>query len=159
MKQTFTVTGMSCAACQAHVENAVRPLQGVETVAVNLFQNYSTALYNPVSVYPSLNFQITKPADCPVQPAQFVFTSFTELKPKQFELNKEMFMHKTIEIRGMSCGHCAAHVERALNGLEGVRAKVNWNTKTAVLESGVEVADEVICTAVQDAGYEVVSIY
>ena len=68
-------------------------------------------------------------------------------------------MHKTIEIRGMACGHCATHVERALNGLEGVRAKVNWNTKTAVLESGVEVSDEKICTAVQDAGYEVVSIY
>ena len=68
-------------------------------------------------------------------------------------------MHKTIEIRGMACGHCATHVERALNGLEGVRARVNWDTKTAVLESGVEVADSIICEAVQNAGYEVVSIY
>lgn len=68
-------------------------------------------------------------------------------------------MHKTIEIRGMGCGHCAIHVERVLNGLEGVRARVNWNTRTAVLESGIEVADAIICEAVQNAGYEVVSIY
>lgn len=68
-------------------------------------------------------------------------------------------MHKTIEIRGMACWRCARHVERALNGLEGVRATVNWNTKTAVLESGIEVADNIICQVVQNAGYEVVCIY
>ena len=68
-------------------------------------------------------------------------------------------MRKTIEIRGMMCGHCAAHIERALNAMEGVRAKVNLSTKTAVLESGMEVSDEAICTVVQNAGYEVVSIY
>ena len=78
---------------------------------------------------------------------------------RRFEGYKEIVMHKTIEIRGMACGHCATHVERALNGLEGVRAKVDWSTKTAVLESGVEVADNIICEAVQNAGYEVVCIY
>lgn len=38
MKQ-YTVTGMSCAACQAHVEKAVRALPGVEEVAVSLLTN------------------------------------------------------------------------------------------------------------------------
>ena len=36
MKQQFTVTGMSCAACSAHVEKAVGKVDGVENVAVNL---------------------------------------------------------------------------------------------------------------------------
>ena len=37
MKQeTFQVTGMTCAACQAHVERAVQAVEGVESVAVNL---------------------------------------------------------------------------------------------------------------------------
>ncbi len=39
MKKTFSVTGMSCAACQMHVENAVRVLPGVEQADVNLLQN------------------------------------------------------------------------------------------------------------------------
>ena len=38
MKQ-YTVTGMSCAACQAHVEKAVREVPGVESVAVSLLTN------------------------------------------------------------------------------------------------------------------------
>lgn len=39
MKQQFHVTGMSCAACSAHVEKAVGELAGVEQVQVNLMAN------------------------------------------------------------------------------------------------------------------------
>ena len=36
MKQKFTVTGMTCSACSAHVDKAVRKLEGVTEVNVNL---------------------------------------------------------------------------------------------------------------------------
>ena len=36
MTQNFNVTGMSCAACSAHVEKAVGALPGVRLVQVNL---------------------------------------------------------------------------------------------------------------------------
>ena len=36
MKQTYTVTGMTCSACSAHVDKAVRKVAGVEDVNVNL---------------------------------------------------------------------------------------------------------------------------
>ncbi len=36
MKEKFTVTGMTCSACQAHVDKAVRKLAGVADVNVNL---------------------------------------------------------------------------------------------------------------------------
>ena len=36
MKQKFTVTGMTCSACSAHVDKAVRRLDGVTDVNVNL---------------------------------------------------------------------------------------------------------------------------
>ena len=36
MKQTYTVTGMTCSACSAHVDKAVRKVAGVEEVNVNL---------------------------------------------------------------------------------------------------------------------------
>ena len=36
MKAKFTVTGMTCSACSAHVDKAVRKLEGVSDVNVNL---------------------------------------------------------------------------------------------------------------------------
>ena len=61
-------------------------------------------------------------------------------------------------IEGMICGHCAAHVERALNALPGVQAKVDLARKIAVVQAAGEVADDVLRQAVVNAGYEVVSI-
>ena len=37
--QKFSVTGMSCAACSAHVEKAVKAVPGVQSVAVSLLTN------------------------------------------------------------------------------------------------------------------------
>ena len=42
MKQTYTVTGMTCAACSAAVEKATRSLSGVESATVNLLANQLT---------------------------------------------------------------------------------------------------------------------
>ena len=39
MKEKFDVLGMTCAACQAHVEKAVKKLDGVKTCDVNLLLN------------------------------------------------------------------------------------------------------------------------
>ncbi len=45
-KQKFNVTGMTCAACQAHVEKAVSKLDGVKTVNVNLILNNMLVEYD-----------------------------------------------------------------------------------------------------------------
>jgi copper chaperone CopZ len=65
-------------------------------------------------------------------------------------------MEKKIVIEGMSCGHCTARVEKALNALPGVSATVDLNTKTAKVTG--EVSDDALKEAVTDAGYDVVSI-
>ena len=46
MKQQFNVTGMTCAACSAHVEKSVRKLPGVSSVAVNLLGGSMTVEYD-----------------------------------------------------------------------------------------------------------------
>lgn len=38
-KQKYNVTGMTCSACSAHVEKAVRRVAGVRDVTVNLLTN------------------------------------------------------------------------------------------------------------------------
>ena len=45
MKQSFDVTGMTCAACSARVEKAASSVPGVESVAVNLLKNTMEVTY------------------------------------------------------------------------------------------------------------------
>lgn len=47
---TFDVGGMTCAACQAHVDKAVCKLDGVQDVAVNLLSGSMTVDYDPDKV-------------------------------------------------------------------------------------------------------------
>lgn len=73
-------------------------------------------------------------------------------------LKEEQPMNKTIQIEGMTCEHCAGRVEKALNAIEGVSAKVNLQAKTAEVNMQAPVTDDVLKKAVEDAGYEVKAI-
>lgn len=46
MKETYTVTGMTCAACSARVEKSVAALPGTRTVSVNLLKNSMAVDYD-----------------------------------------------------------------------------------------------------------------
>ena len=48
----FDVGGMTCAACQAHVDRAVSKLDGVQSVAVNLLAGSMLVDYDPTQVTP-----------------------------------------------------------------------------------------------------------
>ncbi|WRY54008.1 cation transporter [Clostridium intestinale] len=66
-------------------------------------------------------------------------------------------MMKKITIEGMSCGHCKARVEKALSELDGITsAVVDLEAKTATIEG--ETSDEILREAIDDAGYDVISI-
>ncbi|MBQ9974936.1 MAG: heavy metal translocating P-type ATPase [Clostridia bacterium] len=52
MKEKFNVTGMSCAACVSRVEKAVRELDGVKNVSVNLLSNSMLAEYDDTVTAP-----------------------------------------------------------------------------------------------------------
>ena len=45
-EQKFNITGMMCSACKAHVENAVKKLDGIESVSVNLLANTMDTSYD-----------------------------------------------------------------------------------------------------------------
>lgn len=51
-QDTFDVGGMTCAACQAHVDRAVSKLDGVQSVAVNLLAGSMLVDYDPAQVTP-----------------------------------------------------------------------------------------------------------
>ena len=76
----------------------------------------------------------------------------------QNEYKGETNMKKEMLIEGLSCMHCSGRVEKALNGLDGVNAKVDLEKKTAYVDLSKDVSDADLTKAVTDAGYEVVSI-
>jgi Cu2+-exporting ATPase len=68
-------------------------------------------------------------------------------------------MKKTLNIEGMMCGHCEAHVKKALEALSGVSsAEVSHEAGTAVVELTENVTDDILTDAVTEAGYSVKSI-
>ena len=68
-------------------------------------------------------------------------------------------MTKTLNIEGMMCAHCVAHVEKALSALGGVTsAKADLEKKQATVTLAAPVSDQELKDAVTEAGYEVVSI-
>lgn len=78
-----------------------------------------------------------------------------KVKNKQIKENETM--EKTLKIEGMMCGHCEAHVKKALEALSEVdEAIVSHEAGTAVVKLNSKVADDVLKKAVEDEGYKVV---
>lgn len=72
---------------------------------------------------------------------------------------KEFYMEKTIQIEGMMCEHCEAHVKKALEALAGVETAVPSHEKgTAVVSLKSDVSAEQLTKAVEEAGYKVIGI-
>lgn len=63
-------------------------------------------------------------------------------------------MEKKLNVEGMMCKNCVAHVEKALKAVEGVAdATADLEAKTATVVLSADVADEVLVKAVADEGY------
>ena len=71
----------------------------------------------------------------------------------------ETNMEKVISIEGMACMHCVNHVQQALSAVPGVKeAKVHLESKSATVSVDGSVTDAALKAAVDEAGYQAVSI-
>ena len=87
-------------------------------------------------------------------------TAESAVKPETIT-NKENTRMKniTLTVEGMSCGHCSARVEKALNAIEGVSAKVDLQAKSAAITYPDTVTVDALKAAVTDAGYSVSAVH
>ena len=64
-------------------------------------------------------------------------------------------MEKTLNVEGMMCQHCVAHVKKALEGIDGVdEAVVDLDAGTAVVKMAEDIDDATLVAAVVEEGYE-----
>jgi Cu+-exporting ATPase len=125
------ISGMTCASCVGRVEKAIRAVEGVQSVAVNLATERAQ-----VTAAPSI-----KP--------EAVLNAIRNAGYEPREENADLSVH------GMSCASCVGRVERALSAVPGVLgASVNLATERAHVRyaGGTDVLAAVIAAA-EKAGY------
>ncbi len=111
-KLSLTISGMTCASCVAHVEEALKGVKGVAAVTVNLATRKAAVEYDPSLVTLAAMRDAVKGIgyDVVLDTAQF-------------------------HVTGMMGGHCEGIITRALMELPGVaRAVVSSATESARIE-------------------------
>lgn len=68
-------------------------------------------------------------------------------------------MKKKILIEGMTCEHCVRHIREALSEIEGVvNVEVSLKENQAIVETNLDVADQVLREAIEELEYGVIKI-
>jgi len=129
------VSGMSCASCAAHIQEALSALPGVKSAAVNFAAEKATVIYDKNLVSVDDFVRLIKELGYGVMQAQV-----------------------TLPIKGMSCAACVANVQDTLNSLEGVlTASVNFATEKAIVDYfPFQVGIRDFKKVVKEAGYDVI---
>ena len=125
---------MTCASCAVHVGDALKEVSGVSKVSVNLATEEALLDLDPGQATPSLLAQALDEAG---------YTAGVD--------------KVTLNIGGMTCASCVAHVQDALSEVSGVlSASVNLATEQASVQylSGLATLED-FGDMVEDAGYSV----
>ncbi|MDD5369388.1 MAG: copper ion binding protein [Anaerolineaceae bacterium] len=108
-EMSLSIGGMSCAACALQVEAAIHKLPGVTRVVVDLADSQARITYDPNRVDLLEFLQAVTDAGYPIPTREVL-----------------------LDVGGMSCLSCVAHVEGALTDLAGVtEATVHLKNNTA----------------------------
>ena len=82
-----------------------------------------------------------------------------DVKVPKKKLTGTIVETKIVDIEGMTCGHCKARVEQALDTIVGAAAEVNLHRNHAVVKMTREVSDDEIRRALAGSGYTITGIH
>ncbi len=137
MRETFKISGMTCAACASRIEKIVAKIDGINSVSVNLATEKMTveADDNKVSSIDIIN---------KVQKAGYI----AEQQPSQYT--------KTLKIIGMTCAACSSRIEKVVGKIDGVKfVSVNLATERLTCELDESKTNiTAVKQAVEKAGYK-----
>lgn len=146
----YNVIGIPLAAgAYIHVFGwTLSPMFGAAAMSLSSFCVVTNALRLNLVKMPTLGF-----ANNMFQTEENNILSSDENKYNKQEESK---MTQTLVIEGMMCGHCAAHVKKALEGM-GLTAEVSHENGTAIV-TGDEHSFEDYKAVIDEAGYELKSV-
>ena len=111
-RTTLSVTGMTCASCVAHVEEALKGVPGVERAVVNLATGKAMVDYDPDQA------------------------SLIAMKKAVDDIGYEVVLNTAnLQVTGMTCASCVEHIQKAVGDLPGVaKVVVNLASNSARVE-------------------------
>ncbi|SDB87235.1 heavy metal translocating P-type ATPase [Shouchella lonarensis] len=132
---TFSITGMTCAACATRIEKGLNKMDGVKQATVNLATEKATVVYDEGEVT-SHDIQ-------------------GKVGKLGYGVRKETV---TFAIEGMTCSACATRIEKRLKKVPGVAtANVNFSVAQATVSyEGSQVSVDAFIDAVEQLGYKAV---
>jgi len=85
--------------------------------------------------------------------------TITDVEPAAAPGKENREMEIKVKVNGMMCEHCEAHVKKALEAVDGIeKAAASHKEGLATITCSKDVDEALIRAAVEDAGYEMVSI-
>lgn len=137
-KETFAITGMSCASCALRIEKGLKANAGIHDASVNLVMEKAVVEYDEAQI-----------------PRQDIIAAIEDTG--YGVIDEAPSQKKTTELNliGMSCASCANRIEKTLKNLKGVEyASVNFAAEKAFVDFDPGKTDILdMIKAVEDAGY------
>jgi Cu+-exporting ATPase len=138
-EKNIKITGMTCASCVKAIEVALKDLDGVEDVSVNLATESAVVKFDPSKV--SLE-EITETIES---------IGYGVVKEERTV---------TVKIGGMTCASCVKTIEMVVGELPGVKSvSVNLATETARIayDPGITSLDD-IKKVIEEVGYQFIGV-
>lgn len=82
--------------------------------------------------------------------------NINNISNKKTTVVKEKENMIVLRVDGMMCKNCVAHVEKALNSLNGVSARADLESKLVTVDNPENVSTDAMIAAVKEAGYDAV---
>ena len=82
--------------------------------------------------------------------------NINNISNKKTTVEKEKENMIVLRVDGMMCKNCVAHVEKALNSLNGVSARADLESKLVTVDNPENVSTDAMIAAVKEAGYDAV---
>ena len=143
MKNTFRITGMTCASCAKAIERSVGKVEGILSANVNLATEKLFVEFDESKTDPETIRDAVKKAGYGAK-----------------EETEESIREILLPISGMTCASCVNAVQKAIGKLDGIR-EVNGNLateKARVVYDPSKVRISEIKDAVSRAGYQALEI-
>lgn len=143
MKALFMVSGMTCSACAASVENSIKRLPGIKEAAVDFLNNRSQVVFFP-------SFVTEETIRETIEGMGF---EAKLIKEEGMEVSNKVCR---IQIKGMTCTSCSSTIESSLRTTPGVhRANVALTTEEAEVHYDPKISNcDQLLNAIKDSGFE-----
>ena len=107
LEQSFSVSGMHCAACSSRIERVVSALTGVESASVNLATEQMNCVYDNTVIDENLIVERVTEIGFGLAPAKSKQEDETEIE---------------FSIKGMHCAACSTRIEKVLGSRDSIHA-------------------------------------